>query len=342
MTGKNKDTSSAALATLDEFAEDLRRQVNDTLLNMGFSVPPGLDARDSCVAFFKVLGRTISMRSRTIKRSAELRARTLTPYQTIALHTIEAESLAGDNLNHRLTRQFWNADFNDFLLNDWNIHHLHIGPPGMGPKGLSGGTSELLYVIVRRDEIYFIDLLDHRAFAEQALMEIVHANWPEIIAPYRMQADLYFGSSPTADERAQARKAGLTIPLQVADGTGYWPPGGGQSTSRDNSVAVGHAYSNCNRVARFHAQCSNHLNEIVRQFRVSTSTEPIQFRLHVDFSEPAQWRLHLKEHPSGQIVTPSGFETCFSPSPPSVRPDAAEIRRSRNRRKRTRRSMKSK
>jgi hypothetical protein len=228
----------------------------------------------------------------------------LTPYQTTALHTIQAESLAGDNLNHRLTRQFWKADFDDFLLTDWNIQHLHIGPPNIGPKGLSGGMSELLYVMVLPDEIYFIDLLDHHAFAEQNLVEIVHTNWPEIIEPYRVRADLHFGRSPTAEERAQARKAGLTMFLQVADGTIYRPMGGGQATSRDSVRAVERADSLCNEVARFHALCSHYFNEIARQFKACTSLEPTKFHLHVDFSEPARLCLQLKEHPSGQIVSP--------------------------------------
>ncbi|WP_437741862.1 hypothetical protein WMF39_40725 [Sorangium sp. So ce1504] len=290
------------LSTLDEFAEDLRQQLVAALAGMGFAVPAGLDANEACIILFKVLGRTIPMRSRIVKRSRELNARDLTTDQVTALQTIEAESLGGLNLNHRLTRKFWNADFDDLLLNDWSIQHLHLGPPGGGPKGLSGGMKELLFVMVRPDELYFIDLLDHDAFAEQQLVEIVHANWPELLNPYRIRATLHFGPQPTPEERKEARKAGLTMFLQMKDGTNYRAPGGGQATSRDSIRAVEQADAFRTEVVCFHGYCSKHVDEIARHFRATTSREPSRFRLFVDLGNPQRIRLMLRDQSSGILL----------------------------------------
>lgn len=294
-------TPASILATQEEFAEELRRAFTRILKSMGFVIPSGLDFRKTCITFFGILHRMIPAMPRPVRWSSELRTRGLTPHHQLALRTIEAESLGGQSLNHRLTRKFWDAAFDDGLLNDWGIQHLHLGAPGSGPKGLSGGMKDLLFVLVRPDVLYFIDVRDHHAFAEHALVEIIHANWPDVLAPYRMRANLRLGGSPTPQERRDARKGGLTMFTQMADGTIYGPPGGGQATSRVNVAVVERASDFRNTVANFHAWCSEHLQELIDHFVAQTSTRPIKFGLHIE-SEDGLPCLFLKETRSNRLV----------------------------------------
>lgn len=61
------------------------------------------------------------------------------------------------------------ASYNDGLLNDWGINHLHLGG-GTHPRkpDYVARTSELLYVYVFGDYLIFIDVLNHSSFAMAA------------------------------------------------------------------------------------------------------------------------------------------------------------------------------
>jgi hypothetical protein len=132
-----------------------------------------------------------------------------------------------------LSRSILKPQFNDGLRDDWGIHHLHVGETLDG-DGFVVRDGPLLYVVARPDAMYFVDLLGHgiASFANDALLQIVHDNWADLIAPFRAPSTIVGLLSPalTPEDRTKARKR-LVVPIQLADGTIYFPPGGGASTA---------------------------------------------------------------------------------------------------------------
>jgi hypothetical protein len=189
--------TASSLPVHADFFADLRDQLAAFLLRDGIGVPPAADADEVCVLYLNAMRRRIEQRQRPVFGSSELRAKTLPTDLLVAVQAIEATSVAGANLNPYLSKQIRNAAYHDMLLNEWGIHHMHLGPPYATPGSFVGRRRELLFVYITTSTLYFIDLLDHEAFEDDQLVDIVHRNWPDVLAEYRQR---------TAPGRACPRK----------------------------------------------------------------------------------------------------------------------------------------
>ncbi len=171
------------------FLEDLRQHYVAALQAIVPTAAAHDKAHDACIAYFNVMHRLIPTKPRRVLRSSALRSRQLSPEHRQAVDTIAEEAERGDDLRPRLSRSVTDPSFNDRLMNDWRIHHLHLGSK-LEADGFVQRTGPLLYVMVRDDVIYFIDLLAHgtKSFANQDLVDILDAEWPEAIADGKLGA----------------------------------------------------------------------------------------------------------------------------------------------------------
>lgn len=125
------------------------------------------------------------------------------------------------------------------------------------------------------DALYCIQILTHDAFSDQALLQILHDNWPESIANYRLngftQSDKF-----TAEEIALPRKKGVQVVISVADGTVYSPIGGGISSSTTSiSDVVG-----CDRWKKFCYDLEAQVLQLQKE-TASSFTRPVHLRLRI-------------------------------------------------------------
>jgi len=225
---------------LEEVLERLHTEMVSTLEAATFSVPGDVrqNFRDAVIAICRIRHRSIPPAPRAVLWSRELQMRTLESSIADALRTIEEESRVGQELNRRLTRSYKSAEFNDHFLNDLGIQHLHLGPPESAHNGQVTGTKELLFVVVRPEHLYFLDVRDHDAFTKSDFLQILSSNWPTILDSCR-RSGLYCGSElpPTPEERAHARKRGVSIYTNMDDHV-LGPPGGGVTTAGTSTRAV--------------------------------------------------------------------------------------------------------
>ncbi len=76
------------------------------------------------------------------------------------------------------------------MLNDWGIHHLHLGTSLK--NGFAKRTGAVLFARFTDETAFFINVLDHSKNAslqpwfDQALVRILHKNWPESISQFRV------------------------------------------------------------------------------------------------------------------------------------------------------------
>lgn len=141
-----------------------------------------------------------------------------------ALDQIERIIQDGGDLTPYLSRCIKKVDYNDALLNDWGIHHLHLGTT-VESDGFMNRTGPLLYCRFEEDSVYFIAILPHGSWTTQKLLKTVHRNWPESLSQFRARG--IKGVRRTDEEIKELRRKNANYCLEVEPGVAHFPPGGG-------------------------------------------------------------------------------------------------------------------
>lgn len=136
---------------------------------------------------------------------------------------------AGEDLTANLSKLINKPTNKDAMLNDWGVHHFHLGTELEGK--FIERTGPLLYALLMDDCFYAIGIFDHGGWVNQDVVEIMHRNWPSILERYKVLGvhsdDLSF--KPTEDDRFVMRKKQVNSFTTVSDGTTYMPIGSGSS-----------------------------------------------------------------------------------------------------------------
>lgn len=207
-----------------DFKGDLERHWREGLAGAGYDVPDGADAQRVSRMYLNVLHRQIAVRPRNVMRAKELIEQSVDV--ELALERISEASKQGADLNPFLSHRLSDAEFNDGLLSDWGIHHLHLSPTMKGRGDPFGGL--LLFLHVSDELLHFIAILDHRSFSKKQLLDTVESNWPVILDAHRRKG--VTANELTDQQRANLRaKGGLSLPS--VGGHVVAPPGGGYTSS---------------------------------------------------------------------------------------------------------------
>lgn len=225
------------------FVEDVRARYATELGALGYKLPPSSgdvhqDAHCMCVNYWNATNRRIPVRPRHVRWSKELRTcePTLAPEARSALAAIEQESSDGEDLNRRYSESLKKLQYNDLMHHDWGIHHLHLGLV-VGKDGFFvERTSDLLFVLVRDDDLYLVDVRPHGAWTDEDLVHIIHTNWPHTIAQFQLRG--LTGPSLSSVQRKNLRDRHATAGVQARDGTFYAGIGGGIVGSGSNLHAI--------------------------------------------------------------------------------------------------------
>lgn len=264
------------------FVEDVRLGLSADLQELGYDLPEPtgnarMDAHRVCVEHWNAYARRIPVRPRDVHWSRELRAReqVLSVEIRNGLAAVEREIQAGDDLTARLSRRLGRRAFNDLLLNDWGIHHLHLDAVDR-----ARGTREVLFLLLRPEHAYLIDVRHHGAWADGDLLEILHANWPAEIARFGSRA-LRMRAVLTDEQRRRLRDKGVYSPSQTKDGTVYLAIGGGYATTGTNIMAVrwsDYTLGTAQRIEEFLRGQVSWLSVVVEH---ETGTQPDRVALHL-------------------------------------------------------------
>lgn len=231
-----------------EYAANIRARLEAS----GYTVPNGLDRSAVCRLHLNLLRRRVPPVPRKVHIASEFSCpQELKPGLDLVLGKIES----GQDLKPHLSRSFAKLEYHDMLLNDWGIHHLHLGttldPDGYVSRPKFGES--LLFVRFTWDAAYLIAVLPHGSWARQDFVRILHRNWPASIAVYRLDGVVGLAEPITDEEIAEARnikidgqkkRAALTHFVEVEPGVVYAPIGGGSSYSQMSCDAV----SECDRI----------------------------------------------------------------------------------------------
>jgi len=212
------------MLTLD-FYGDYIASIKMTLSGLGYA--PADDAEPQTVAFryYNLFRRLVEPRPRKIEIAPALSSPSK---HRPGFEEVQRKIRDGVDLRPHLSTRLADLDYDDSMLNDWGIHHLHLGM-GVMANGFANRTGPLLFARFERDAAYLLAIAAHGAWTNTDFIECLHTNWPDVIASSRAR-----GFSPdaiTATQRANLRRKHANATVTTKDGTTYLPLGGGQMSS---------------------------------------------------------------------------------------------------------------
>lgn len=146
-------------------------------------------------------------------------------------HLVES----GADLTAHLSKLIEELDNKDSMLNDWGIHHFHLGVTMKG--AYTERTGSLLFALVTDEHFYAIGVYQHGSWADADIIETLHRNWPDLIEQYKIKNVAATAANRSRTERKYLRRISVNSFVTVADGTVYGPLGGGMLSSGYNLKA---------------------------------------------------------------------------------------------------------
>ena len=142
------------------FLEDMVAPMRSQLLAWGHQAPSA--PQEVATLFLNLQRRRIDLRPRSLRVAAGL-----VPSASVAAgyYEVVRKAEVGEDLNPHLSRSVLNdAGYDDALLNDWAMHHLHLGLR-FEADGMVERTHEQLFAIVRASEILLVAVGQHGDWA---------------------------------------------------------------------------------------------------------------------------------------------------------------------------------
>lgn len=273
------NTNQAQNITIDLYS-DWIKILRGFLKQGGFKVKPSDSQFEVAVKYFNLKLREIPQQPRKVHKA---KAFSYDAKYQKAIAAIESKAASGKSLMPHLSKSFLDADYNDSLLNDWGLHHLHLST-NIGSSGFTERTGPLLFARVLPGDFYMIAVLPHGSWTNRQLLEEILANWPQLLAPYELKGIVGIGHQITEKEHAQLRKGNVQAILQLSNIKVYTAMGGGTATDGTNI-----------RVVMEHDRWANYIREIEKAVKANHKTWEAALPLGRKFSNPPTFKLILDE-----------------------------------------------
>jgi len=264
--------------------------------------PDGNTTEDVLRSYFNLKHKVIKSKPRSVTISKGLLAKAKSLNVETVLVTIESKFISGEDVNPFLSKSIFRSESHDHLLNDWQIHHLHLNTRKKKPTDYFNARSELLlFVHLTDDIVYFIDIRRHNenyVFAQRDLLRIVRDNWPDVNKKF-MVSDEEMNVYPKLDEEGitKLRKKGYMFYTQ-ADGYSYAPNLG--SAVSGFSMLAGLQMNEFHReLYKIHSYINEHEAELIELLSKNSGINLSSLNFTLAFKD---WIFYVYEVNSGQFV----------------------------------------
>ena len=198
----------------------------------------GKTADEILMVYANIMRRLPRIGKWQVRWSKELLEKDLDPAMKQGIAALELEAKEGRSLWPRLSENILDPAYRDLMLNDWNIHHFHLGLEI--DRHLSSGftdfrkrTDEIALAITQHNSmhLYLIDVQTHGCgFANETTIYIIENNWPELIEPV-----VLYGAKKHEEEDVnlqRLRESGVNTFIKTPQGHVIAPLGGGVTTNK--------------------------------------------------------------------------------------------------------------
>lgn len=151
---------------------------------------------------------------------------------TSGWNKLQEQIQIGNDLTPYLSKRVNQADNYDPMLNDWNIHHMHLGEDIEEHSDFMKRTGPLLFALFHENNFYAIDIFKHGDWVNQDIIEIIHRNWPETIESKQLKGITRSTDEELTEENMKTlRSKNCNYVIHVSDGTAYAALGGGVASA---------------------------------------------------------------------------------------------------------------
>jgi hypothetical protein len=127
--------------------------------------------------------------------------------------------------------------FEDGLYNDYRIVHFHLGI-GFDLSGYINRTGTLLFAVVNSATVYEVGIYNHGDWFELDILDIIDANWPDLLDDVTIHSENVANCPATRDEVQALREANIQTIIRLNSGRIVAPPGGGTTMDGTSIEAV--------------------------------------------------------------------------------------------------------
>lgn len=265
-----------------DFLEDWKRYITCIFESEGYIIEPSLSFDELTVRYFNWINRTVEARPRNIHFSKEFNC---PEKHQRALSTISTKIKQGESIVPYLSTRLTDLNYNDDLLNDWGIHHLHLGIDRRRNSPFMKRTKELLYIKFDRDNAYIINVYDHNSFAKKEMVQIIHKNWPEIIKSFKLKGVVSLEKNPTDEEIKMLREGGVNTIIEVEEGGLYTPIGMGITGAGTSTKAKRQADRVLNNLQLIQLDIKNNIHKYMNVVKEQGIELGPKMKFHLVISE---------------------------------------------------------
>jgi hypothetical protein len=268
-----------------DFVGEWTSNIRAGLAAAGYAVSADLNHNELCHRYMNLQRRLVSRRPRAVFKAIEFTC----PWELAESFTqVQQKIETGDDLRPHLSRGLTDLEGHDMLLNDWGIHHLHLGTT-LDSDGFVERTGPVLFVRFENDFAYLLTVLPHGSWARQDFVRSLHRNWPQSISLYRLQGVVGLAQELADEDIAQARnikikgekkkRAALSTFVEVEPGVVYAPIGGGYSTAQTSIKVV----FDCDRIIERLQAYENRVRELMPDWIEEAATRGIEITPELSF-----------------------------------------------------------
>lgn len=183
--------------------EEIRLKILDFLNTHGISCDVSTDHTQALLMLFDLDRKWVPPKKRKVVYSKELQEKIeggLSEIDIELLRYFEEKFVNGENINNHLSRNIFLSERYDNLLNQWNVHHLHLSKDeATSDSEMRGNRSDTyLLFLVDSEKTYFLDCVPHLSgneFADFRFIEIVFNNrWGDVVPLIKLENVVTLGA----------------------------------------------------------------------------------------------------------------------------------------------------
>ena len=271
-----------------DLCEDYCEMVHSWMKEHG--VQSDKDGEDLWYDFFNLQKKSVSPQKRIVHYSKEFAC----PSEVeLGLKLLVQKFENGDDVSLHLSKDATSPSEFDGLLYDWGIYHFHLGETIDHQTGRIERTGPVLFSKIDNENVYCINVYSHgknvqQPWAKQDLLKIIHNNWPQTIAKWKLPDGIELCPEsialPSDSQYAFLRRSGISTAIFVDKGIAYISPGGGYMSTGHSQEIVLYCQRVHNTLKHCELHIGNSITSLVKQIEEITG-KPVGRRLHFKLIE---------------------------------------------------------
>ena len=271
-----------------DLCEDYCEMVHSWMKEHG--VQSDKDGEDLWYDFFNLQKKSVSPQKRIVHYSKEFAC----PSEVeLGLKLLVQKFENGNDVSLHLSKDATSPSEFDGLLYDWGIYHFHLGETIDHQTGRIERTGPVLFAKIDNENVYCINVYSHgknvqQPWAKQDLLKIIHNNWPQTIAKWKLPDGIELCPEsialPSDSQYAFLRRSGISTAIFVDKGIAYISPGGGYMSTGHSQEIVLYCQRVHNTLKHCELHIGNSITSLVKQIEEITG-KPVGRRLHFKLIE---------------------------------------------------------